>query len=68
MKGNSVKAKLVEQGISLTEIANELNLEISTVSAVVSGLRSSRPVAEHIASRLDMPLEKVFPKYRKAIT
>lgn len=55
------KAALLERGVTLTSIAQELGLTLTQVSQVVAGRRRSRRVEEAVAAALKRPIGGVFP-------
>jgi lambda repressor-like predicted transcriptional regulator len=64
------KALLAYHGLTHAQIAREMGLSQSTVQTVVNGYRTSRRVQEYIASRLNVPFEKLWGKpynHHKAI-
>ncbi|MCF6267799.1 MAG: helix-turn-helix transcriptional regulator [Desulfuromusa sp.] len=63
MKPNKIRALMVERGIKQADIARDLNIRKASVNGVVHGKWASRRVATEVARRLNLPLEKVFPKY-----
>jgi predicted transcriptional regulator len=66
MKPLKIRAMLVERGLIYADIARPLGISRQAVSAVIHGRIASRTVAEEVARRIDLPLEKVFPRYKKA--
>ena len=63
MKPNKIRALLVERGIKQVDIANELNVSRSHVGSVIAGRWRSKRIAECIARRLNMPIERLFRDY-----
>ena len=63
MKPRKIRALMVERDIKNVDIARALNIRPASVHGVVCGKWASRRVAEEVARQLNMPLEKVFPKY-----
>lgn|GEM_PF-2733449 len=61
----SVKALLINDGISLTNIARKLKVSVPTVSKVVSGKASSKRIQEAIAHALDLKREDLWPDVRE---
>ena len=55
------KARLIEAGHSLTDIAESLELSVPHVSQVVAGERRSTTVEAEVARRLKMKPREVFP-------
>ena len=61
MARNPIKAALVAEGVSLTEIARSCGVSVGFVSRVVAGSKRSLKVEREIARRLDKPADQVFP-------
>lgn len=57
----TVKYLLRLQGLTLADIAKDLNVTGATVSIVVKGERRSRRIAEHVASVLDSSVDELWP-------
>lgn len=55
-----VKAKMVLERISQTQIADQLGITPGTVSAVVNGHRKSRRVQKAIAEKLGLKYETLW--------
>jgi len=55
-----IKSLLVRQGISFTELAQELGCTRENISGVVRGSWASREVQEHIAKRLGCDFNKLW--------
>lgn len=56
-----IKARLVERGVTMTEIAAACAVSVALVSMVASGQRRNRAVEEEIARRLHTPIGDLFP-------
>lgn len=63
MKPQRIRALMVAKQITNIEIARELGVTPVSVHGVIYGKWTSRRIAEAIARKLGMPLEKVFPRY-----
>lgn len=63
MKPQKIRALMVEKKITSADIARELGVSHVSVHGVIYGKWPSRRIAEAVARRLNLPLEKVFPKY-----
>jgi predicted transcriptional regulator len=61
MTPNKIRALLVERGIRQAEIAKELGVTPPAVCAVLNGHWRSPRVEAHIAKRLGIPQEKLWP-------
>lgn len=57
---NDRKAELVRRGVTMTAIADQLDVTPQHVSQVISGERRSVRVEEAVADALGMPVEDVF--------
>lgn len=57
----AIKYALRIKGVTLADIANDLNISGATVSIVLTGERRSRRVAEYVASVLDSTVDELFP-------
>lgn len=55
-----VKALMILEGISQTDIANQLGVKRCTVSGAVNGLRKSRHVQRAIATALGVDYEELW--------
>jgi predicted transcriptional regulator len=55
-----IKSILVRRGIKQKEIAEELGLDISTVSGCINGHNGSKRIKEYIAKRLNMDYAKLW--------
>ena len=65
MDALKIKHLLASKGHSVTSISNGLGIARPSVSQVIHGHRPSRRVSQAIADAIGLPLEDVFPKYRK---
>lgn len=65
MDGFDRRRIMAQHKITLTSIANDLGVAVATVSEVIHDKSISRRISQAIADALEMPLEEVFPKYRK---
>ena len=65
MKAYEIKYQLAKKGLTLSAIANQLGVKRQTVSLIANGRFSSRRISQAIADAMEMPLEEVFPKYRR---
>lgn len=61
MNRNQIRAKLVERGITLAEIARELNVTISGVSKVLASASVSARIRQRVAERLDTTVKHLWP-------
>lgn len=61
MHHEDIKAHLRKRGISLKKLADELEINASTISIIIRRHRVSERVERAIALKLDMPLHEVFP-------
>jgi len=66
MSPNDRKAELVRRGVTMTEIARELDVVPQHVSQVISGERRSSRVEQAVADRLGLPVEQVFEPVTEA--
>lgn len=58
-----VNKALIERGQTQTELARLLGYkDPSYVSAVINGIKPSRPLKLRIANELKLPVEKLFPE------
>lgn len=57
---NKIKAKLVEAGITQTEIATSLSVTLSAVSKTVAGKTVSKRIQAEVARRLKTEPEKLW--------
>ena len=57
-----VKARLIEKGITMKEIADELGVLLATVSGVISGHHSSARIKAHVTKRLGKGAERLWDK------
>lgn len=55
------KSALLEAGVTLTSIAQQLDLTLTQVSQVVAGRRRSKRVEEAVAAALGKRVRDVFP-------
>lgn len=62
MTPRKIKSLLIAKGIKQSDIASHLGVSRASVSGTISGYWTSRRVSEEIASRLNLPVEKIFPK------
>lgn len=56
------KAELVRKGLSMSDVARQLDLSLNHVSKVIAGERRSPRVEQAVAELIGMPVTKVFPK------
>lgn len=56
---------MAQKKITLTSIAHALGVAVPTVSEVIHDRSTSRRISQAIADAMGMPLEEVFPKYRR---
>jgi lambda repressor-like predicted transcriptional regulator len=61
MHREQIKTELRLVGSSLADIARDLGVSKQCVSAVVSGSKRSHRIEKHIATRLGLPLQEVWP-------
>ena len=61
--GEARLALLRQRGFFLTDIARDLETDLSTVSRVNHGHRRSRPIEDEIARRLGLTLSDAFPEW-----
>jgi transcriptional regulator with XRE-family HTH domain len=54
---------LRERGVTLSKIARDLGLDLSSVSRVNRGQRRSSKIERRIARRLGLPLREAFPEW-----
>jgi len=60
-------AKLQKLNISMTDIAKEENVSVTTVSEVIKGSRTSYRIASIIAGKTNTPMNNLWPgKYTEA--
>ncbi len=57
-----IKMQLRLSGSSLAEVARELGVAKTTVTAVCQGHRRSRRIKAAIAAKLDLPAEALWPE------
>ena len=62
-RGEARRALLRERGISLSDVARDLNKNVSVVSRVNGGQRRSRVIEHAIAERLKLSLREAFPEW-----
>lgn len=62
MSPREIKAALTLAGIKPIQIARELKITPTTVSAVIARRSTSRRVFEAIAKAIGKPVDEVFPK------
>ena len=65
MDASTIKQTLAKKDIRLSDISRDLGIKLPSVSQVIHGRRPSRRVSQAIADAIGLPLEEVFPKYRK---
>ena len=65
MDASTIKQTLAKKDIRLSDISRDLGIKLPSVSQVIHGRRPSRRVSQAIADAMGMPLEEVFPKYRR---
>jgi plasmid maintenance system antidote protein VapI len=63
MRPKQILARMVLRGITQSEIARTVGVHRCMVHGVIHGRYTSRRIAEEVARRLELPLEKVFDKY-----
>ncbi|MGE4334571.1 MAG: helix-turn-helix domain-containing protein [Pigmentiphaga sp.] len=63
MRPKQILARMILKGVTQAEISRSLGVNRTTVHGVIHGRWVSRRVAEEVARRIDLPLEKVFEKY-----
>lgn len=64
MHVEDIKAGLRKQGVTLTELAERLNVTPGTVSIVLKNRRSAR-IEQAVAELLNIPLSRIWPaRYR----
>ncbi len=51
-----------DRGLTMAKIARDLGVSRQSIALVIEGRATSRPIAEAVASAIDMPVEIVFPK------
>lgn len=61
-KKNFIKARLIERGIKLVDIARELGIAPPTVTQVISGIKTSRRIQKTIAQKIGMNVDELWPK------
>ena len=64
MHPEQIKAELRMRGWTLSALADSLQINLSTVSGVVAGYRTSAPVKEAIARLLDKQTKEIWPQER----
>jgi len=67
MKRNEIKAHLVMQGVTVTSIANDLGIAISSVSQVISRTKHTKHVQVAVANAIGKPVGEVFPESTKEV-
>lgn len=60
-RGRKVRAMLVERGITITSIAQQLGVTVGTAAAAISGTRQSRPVKRAVAEVLGLTPRTLWP-------
>lgn len=63
MTPRKIRALMVEKDVSQIEIAIALEVSPVTVNGVIHGRWSSRRIANELASKLGVPVEKLFKQY-----
>jgi len=62
MKTEKIRALLIENKVTQTSIAHELNITPGSVNRVISGHYASRRVQEAVARATRTPFEKMWGK------
>lgn len=57
-----IKCELELRGLSLADLARQLEVGASAVSSVSLGKSRSRRIEKHIASAIEQPVEILFPE------
>ena len=66
MTSNQIKARLIERGIKILDIANRARVSPTTVSVVLTGKGKSRHIQMVIARAIDMKYSDVWPQDKAA--
>lgn len=61
MHHEDIKAALRKRGVSQLDLANELEVSPSVITAVISGRSGSRRVSEAISKIVEVPLAVLWP-------
>ena len=62
MHRTSIKARLLEAGIKQVDIARQIGVDPSAVSAIIAGRKRSRRVREAIARALGVKIQELWPE------
>lgn len=60
------KAELVRRGLTMSDVARQLDLSLNHVSKVIAGERRSPRVEQAIAELIQRPVHRVFPAAKAA--
>ena len=60
-----IKIALLRAGLTQARIAKEYGCTPVAVHLVISGKLKSRGIQKHIAGRLELPVENIFPESRR---
>lgn len=61
MKINEIRAEIIRNNSSTTNIAKKLGIKPQSVSQVISGRRKTKRVQQAIADAINMPASKIWP-------
>lgn len=57
-----IRKLMIDQELTLKDIAGELEVTVCMISLVINNHRRTRRIQEHIANRLGVSVEEVFPE------
>lgn len=59
-KTMKIKGRLIMKGITITSIANSLDMSLTFVSLVINHKKKSKRVMQHISNLLETPYEELW--------
>jgi len=63
---NTLKTLRIKKGLTLRQLSKELELPFTTLHSYESGFRQpSFEVADRIAAFFGVPIEEIFPRYKR---
>lgn len=60
LKPHQIRARLLEQGILVNDIARDMKVQPVTVSSVITKKGKSKRIQEYIAQKIGEPFESVW--------
>lgn len=62
MKRNEIRAALILRGITISDVARQLNCSVAAVSMVISGTSKSQRIMEAVAAAIGKKVREIWPE------